>query len=53
MLYPLPFNDAMILTLDGVGEWATGTIAIGKGNNLEIIKEMHFPHSLGLLYSAF
>jgi carbamoyltransferase len=51
--YPSPFNDAMILTLDGVGEWATGTIAIGKGNNLEIIKEMHFPHSLGLLYSAF
>tara|TARA_B100000963_G_scaffold360234_1_gene390389 strand:- start:14371 stop:16203 length:1833 start_codon:yes stop_codon:yes gene_type:complete len=51
--YPSPFNDALILTLDGVGEWATGTIAIGKENNLEIIKEMHFPHSLGLLYSAF
>ena len=51
--YPSPFNDALVLTLDGVGEWATGTIAIGKENNLEIIKEMHFPHSLGLLYSAF
>tara|TARA_B100000965_G_scaffold124007_1_gene102612 strand:- start:16419 stop:18251 length:1833 start_codon:yes stop_codon:yes gene_type:complete len=51
--YPSPFNDALVLTLDGVGEWATGTIAIGKENNLKIIKEMHFPHSLGLLYSAF
>ena len=51
--YPSPFNHALVLTLDGVGEWATGTIAIGKENNLEIIKEMHFPHSLGLLYSAF
>ncbi len=51
--YPSPFNNALVLTLDGVGEWATGTIAIGKENNLEIIKEMHFPHSLGLLYSAF
>ena len=39
--------------LDGVGEWATTTVAIGKGNKLEIIKEIHFPHSLGLLYSAF
>ena len=51
--YPSPFNEAIILTADGVGEWATTTVAIGKGNNLEIIKEIHFPHSLGLLYSAF
>ena len=41
------------MTLDGVGEWATTTVAIGKGNNLKILKEIHFPHSLGLLYSAF
>ena len=51
--YPSPFDEAVILTLDGVGEWATTTVAIGKKNKLEIIKEMHFPHSLGLLYSAF
>ena len=51
--YPSPFKEAIILTLDGVGEWATTTVAIGKGNNLQIVKEMHFPHSLGLLYSAF
>ena len=51
--YPSPFKEAIVLTLDGVGEWATSTIAIGKNNKLEIIKEMHFPHSLGLLYSAF
>ena len=51
--YPSPFKEAIILTLDGVGEWATTTLAIGKNNNLEIIKEIHFPHSLGLLYSAF
>jgi carbamoyltransferase len=51
--YPSPFKNALVLTLDGVGEWATTTIAIGKENNLKIIKEMHFPHSLGLLYSAF
>ena len=51
--YPSPFKDAIILTLDGVGEWATTTVAVGKGNNLEIKKEIHFPHSLGLLYSAF
>ena len=49
----LPFQEAVILTLDGVGEWATTTVSIGKGNNLEIVKEIHFPHSLGLLYSAF
>ena len=51
--YPSPFDEAIILTADGVGEWATTTVAIGKGNNLEIKKEIHFPHSLGLLYSAF
>ena len=51
--FPSPFEEAIILTADGVGEWATTTLAIGKGNNLEIKKEIHFPHSLGLLYSAF
>ena len=51
--YPSPFNEAIILTADGVGEWATTTVAIGRGNELEIVKELHFPHSLGLLYSAF
>ncbi|WP_075522243.1 carbamoyltransferase family protein [Candidatus Pelagibacter communis] len=51
--YPSPFNEAIILTADGVGEWATTTVAVGKGNKLEIKKEIHFPHSLGLLYSAF
>ena len=51
--YASPFEEAVVLTLDGVGEWATTTVAIGKGHNLDIVKEMHFPHSLGLLYSAF
>ena len=51
--FPSPFKDAIVLTADGVGEWATTTVAIGKGNNLEVKKEIHFPHSLGLLYSAF
>ena len=51
--FPSPFEEAIILTLDGVGEWATSTLAIGKKNELNIIKEIHFPHSLGLLYSAF
>ena len=51
--YPSPFKEAIVLTADGVGEWATTTVAIGKGNDLEIKKELHFPHSLGLLYSAF
>ena len=51
--YPSPFNEAIVITADGVGEWATTTVAIGKGNDLEIKKEIHFPHSLGLLYSAF
>ena len=51
--YPSPFKEAVILTLDGVGEWATTTVAIGKENRLKMLKEIHFPHSLGLLYSAF
>jgi len=51
--YPSPFDEAAVLTLDGVGEWATSSFAIGSGNRLEIHKEIHFPHSLGLLYSAF
>tara|TARA_Y100001970_G_scaffold292367_1_gene433411 strand:- start:430 stop:2268 length:1839 start_codon:yes stop_codon:yes gene_type:complete len=51
--FPSPFNEAIILTADGVGEWATSTVAVGKNNNIEIKKEIHFPHSLGLLYSAF
>ena len=51
--FPSPFEEAAVLTLDGVGEWATTSLAIGRGNKLEVIKEIHFPHSLGLLYSAF
>ena len=51
--YPSPFEEAAVLTLDGVGEWATGSIALGRGNRIEMKKEMRFPHSLGLLYSAF
>ena len=51
--FPSPFDDAIVLTADGVGEWATTTVAVGKKNKLEIKKEIHFPHSLGLLYSAF
>ena len=51
--FPSPFDEALVLTMDGVGEWATTSAAIGKGNRLEVIKEIHFPHSLGLLYSAF
>ena len=51
--FPSPFEEAIILTADGVGEWATTTVAIGKNKDLEIKKEIHFPHSLGLLYSAF
>ena len=50
--FPSPFDEAAILTLDGVGEWATGSIAIGRGNEIEMLKELRFPHSLGLLYSA-
>ena len=51
--YPSPFPDAVVLTMDGVGEWATTSAAVGHGNRLEMLREIHFPHSLGLLYSAF
>mgnify|MGYP001030021860 CR=1 FL=1 len=51
--YPSPYDEAAILTMDGVGEWATTSIAIGRGREIEILKELNFPHSLGLLYSAF
>lgn len=51
--YPSPFDSAAVLTLDGVGEWTTTSLAIGKGRDLKVVKEIHFPHSLGLLYSAF
>jgi carbamoyltransferase len=51
--YASPFKEAVVLTLDGVGEWATTTVAIGNGKELDIVKEIHFPHSIGLLYSAF
>lgn len=51
--FPSPFEEAVVLTMDGVGEWTTTSVAYGKGSSLEILKELHFPHSLGLLYSAF
>lgn len=51
--FPSPFETAAVLTMDGVGEWTTSSVALGKGSHLEILKEIHFPHSLGLLYSAF
>jgi len=51
--YPSPFDEAAVLTLDGVGEWATSSLAIGRGNRLEMQREIHFPHSIGMLYSAF
>jgi len=51
--YPSPFERAAVLTMDGVGEWTTTSLAHGKGSSLEVLKEIHFPHSLGLLYSAF
>jgi len=51
--YPSPFDSAAILTLDGVGEWTTTSLVVGKGKELKVLKEIHFPHSLGLLYSAF
>ena len=51
--YPSPFKEAVILILDGVGEWATTTVAVGKENNITMLKEIHFPHSIGLLYNAF
>jgi len=51
--YPSPFQRAAVITIDGVGEWATTTIGVGDGDDLQILKEIHFPHSVGLLYSAF
>lgn len=51
--FPSPFEEAVVLTMDGVGEWATTSLCHGKGNELEVVKEIHFPHSIGLLYSAF
>lgn len=51
--YPSPFDEAVVLTMDGVGEWATTSVAMGKNNKLTMVKEIHFPHSIGLLYSAF
>ena len=51
--YPSPFDEAVVLTMDGVGEWATMSVAIGRGEKLEIVRELHFPDSIGLLYSAF
>jgi carbamoyltransferase len=51
--FPSPFDEAVVLTMDGVGEWATTSLSHGRGNDLQMMKELHFPHSLGLLYSAF
>ena len=51
--FPSPFAEAAILTIDGVGEWATATVAVGEGTRLEMVEQLSFPHSLGLLYSAF
>src|SRR5262245_13916404 len=51
--FPSPFDEAVVLTMDGVGEWATTSVAIGRGNTLEPVREIHWPHSIGLLYSAF
>jgi carbamoyltransferase len=51
--YPSPFDEALILTMDGVGEWATTSVGIGRNHGIEMMKEIHFPHSLGLLYAAF
>jgi carbamoyltransferase len=51
--YPSPFDEALVLTMDGVGEWATTSAGIGRGHGIEMLKEIHFPHSLGLLYAAF
>jgi carbamoyltransferase len=51
--YPSPFDEAVVLTMDGVGEWTTTSVAVGRDNRLEMLREIHFPHSLGLLYSAF
>src|SRR5690606_24851753 len=51
--FPSPFDDAVILTMDGVGEWATSSVGEGRGSSITMDREIHFPHSLGLLYSAF
>jgi carbamoyltransferase len=51
--FPSPFEEALVLTMDGVGEWTTTSLAVGRGNALEVLREIHFPHSIGLLYSAF
>src|SRR5262249_3377873 len=51
--YPSPFEEAAILTIDGVGEWATSSYGVGKGKNVTLLAETHYPHSLGMLYSAF
>src|SRR5918996_4517995 len=51
--YPSPFEEAAVLTIDGVGEWATSSIGVGRGHELDVLRELRFPHSLGLLYSAF
>ena len=51
--FPSPFDEAAILTLDGVGEWATATLGYGRGNKITLLEELRFPHSPGLLYSAF
>jgi len=51
--FPSPFDDAVVLTMDGVGEWATTSVGVGQDSTLEMVREIHFPHSLGLLYSAF
>ena len=51
--FPSPFERAAVLTMDGVGEWTTTSLALGNGSSLKVIREIHFPHSLGLLYSAF
>src|SRR5207245_9258609 len=51
--YPSPFAEAAVLTMDGLGEWATASYGIGRGKDLELLAELHYPHSLGMLYSAF
>src|SRR2546425_1655232 len=51
--YPSPFSEAAVLTMDGVGEWATSSYGVGRGKDLELLAELHYPHSLGMLYSAF
>jgi carbamoyltransferase len=51
--YPSPFEQAAVVTMDGVGEWATSSVGVGRGHELQILRELRFPHSLGLLYSAF